>query len=110
MKRAQEGGHDLVVIGSHRRGLVGSLLLGSVSRSVVKGSSVPVLVARRPLPGNVGVVLQPRPVGAERSSPGVSTRAAEPGTSGATVFLWLVAALLLECMVVLWMFDRMVAP
>ena len=110
MKRALEGGHDLVVIGSHRRGLVGSLLLGSVSRGVVKSSSIPVLVARRPLPGNVGVVIQPRPVGAERSSSGVSTRAAEPGTSGATVFLWLVAALLLECMVVLWMFDRMVAP
>ena len=43
---ADEGGNDLIVIGSRGRGRVADALLGSVSRAVVHQSRVPVLVAR----------------------------------------------------------------
>ena len=46
---AEEEGADLVVVGTHRRPVVGRLLLGSVSQYVVQHAGVPVLVAR-PLP------------------------------------------------------------
>jgi nucleotide-binding universal stress UspA family protein len=44
--RVNAAGHDLVVIGSHGRGLVGSLVLGSLSRAIVRRSHVPVVVVQ----------------------------------------------------------------
>ena len=46
LKRVETGEHDLVVIGSRGLGRAGSILLGSVSRAVLAGSPVPVLIAR----------------------------------------------------------------
>jgi nucleotide-binding universal stress UspA family protein len=107
--RALEGGHDLVVVGLRHRGRLLSLLFGSVSRAVVARSPVPVLVAGRPeaegdrRAGAAAVRLRP-----ERPPAAVSMHA-EPAKGAAVVFLWLVAALLLELQLLLWMFNGMYA-
>jgi nucleotide-binding universal stress UspA family protein len=44
LQELETGGHDLLVMGSHGRGTVASTLLGSVARSVLGCSEVPVLV------------------------------------------------------------------
>lgn len=44
---AEEGGYDLIVAGSRGRSPVGELLLGSVSQSVVRRASCPVLVVTK---------------------------------------------------------------
>lgn len=44
---AEEGGYDLIVAGSRGRSPVGELLLGSVSQSVVRQASCPVLVVTK---------------------------------------------------------------
>jgi nucleotide-binding universal stress UspA family protein len=44
---AEEGGYDLIVAGSRGRSAVGELLLGSVSQSVVRRASCPVLVVTK---------------------------------------------------------------
>lgn len=43
---AEETGCDLVVMGTHGRGGIDRLLLGSVAEKVVRGSSIPVLTVR----------------------------------------------------------------
>jgi nucleotide-binding universal stress UspA family protein len=46
LDRVRDGEHDLVVMGSHGRGPMRALLIGSVSRAVVAGSPVPVHITR----------------------------------------------------------------
>ncbi|WP_099256263.1 universal stress protein, partial [Halorubrum persicum] len=43
---AEDNGCDLIVMGTHGRGGIDRLLLGSVAEKVVRGSSVPVLTVR----------------------------------------------------------------
>ncbi|MEO5728820.1 MAG: universal stress protein [Byssovorax sp.] len=46
--QAKELGADLVVVGTHGRGVIGRALLGSVAQSVLHASPVPVLTVRGP--------------------------------------------------------------
>lgn len=46
LRVAEEVSADLVIVGSHDRGAIGQLLLGSVSRVVVRDAHCPVLIAR----------------------------------------------------------------
>lgn len=45
---AEEGGFDLIVMGSHGAGLVRRVLVGSVSHWVLHHATTPVMVVRRP--------------------------------------------------------------
>ncbi len=43
---AQDGGYDLIVMGSHGHGALANLVMGSVANKVVSESKVPVLLVR----------------------------------------------------------------
>lgn len=46
VQEAEEGGYDMIVMGSHGRGAIGGLLLGSVSNRVMHHAPCPVLIVR----------------------------------------------------------------
>jgi nucleotide-binding universal stress UspA family protein len=50
LRVAQEGGYDLVVMGTHGRTGLGRLLMGSVAEKVMRKAPCPVLVAKAPQP------------------------------------------------------------
>jgi universal stress protein A len=62
---ASSEGADLVIVGSHGRGALGRMLLGSVSDQVVRNAPCPVLVARTAQPA------VPSSGAAERETPGI---------------------------------------
>jgi hypothetical protein len=107
--RAEQGGHDLVVIGSRGHGWLASLFLGSVSRDVA---------ARSPVPVRVVSATTEQGRAAEMSSEQREVHAAAPVNGHAkpavmgetTVVLWLVFALLAELELAWWFFGRMYAP
>jgi len=48
VRTAEEGGYDLVVMGTHGHGVFSEIMLGSVAHSVIKRCTRPVLVVRLP--------------------------------------------------------------
>jgi nucleotide-binding universal stress UspA family protein len=71
LRVAEEVGADLVIVGSHDRGRVGRLLLGSVSQEVLHSARCPVMVARTKGYGNVELqkVVEVEGHGPSRESP-----------------------------------------
>jgi len=47
LQEAEDGGYDMIVMGSHGRGALGGFLLGSVSNRVTHHASCPVLIVRQ---------------------------------------------------------------
>jgi nucleotide-binding universal stress UspA family protein len=57
LREAREGDHDLVIVGSRAHGWFRSLIFGSVARTVLRRSPLPVLIAG-PTPGEAPVAEQ----------------------------------------------------
>jgi len=72
---ARELRPDMMVVGSHGRGAVMRLLLGSVSTQLIRLSPVPVLVV--PAPGREALARPPEPPAIEPASPSVGSATAE---------------------------------
>jgi nucleotide-binding universal stress UspA family protein len=53
LRAAQDAHGDMIVIGTHGRGGLTRLLMGSVAEQVVRRASCPVVTVRQPLPENV---------------------------------------------------------
>ncbi len=51
VRYAEEHGVDLIVMGTHGRGLVGHMVMGSVAEKVVRTAPCPVLTVRNPIRG-----------------------------------------------------------
>jgi nucleotide-binding universal stress UspA family protein len=47
LQEAEDGGYDMIVMGSHGRGALGGFLLGSVSNRVTHHANCPVLIVRQ---------------------------------------------------------------
>jgi nucleotide-binding universal stress UspA family protein len=47
LQEAEEGGYEMIVMGSHGRGALGGFLLGSVSNRVIHHAVCPVLIVRQ---------------------------------------------------------------
>ena len=60
---AAETGADLIALGTHARGPIGRLLLGSVTDKVLRGATVPVLVRHRGAPRHAAPVTPPPAAG-----------------------------------------------
>jgi len=52
LRVAGEEGADLIVLGTHGRGALGKLLMGSVAEKVVRGAPCPVLTTNATVPGS----------------------------------------------------------
>jgi nucleotide-binding universal stress UspA family protein len=48
LKHAKESNADMIVMGTHGRGAIAHMLLGSVAEKVVRKASCPVLTVRHP--------------------------------------------------------------
>jgi nucleotide-binding universal stress UspA family protein len=57
VRLAQEHEFDLIVMGTHGRGLVGHMVMGSVAEKVVRTAPCPVLTVRNPVQAGHEVVL-----------------------------------------------------
>jgi nucleotide-binding universal stress UspA family protein len=51
VRYAEDANIDLIVMGTHGRGFVGHMVMGSVAEKVVRTASCPVLTVRTPAPG-----------------------------------------------------------
>jgi nucleotide-binding universal stress UspA family protein len=81
VRHSENEGCDLIVIGTHGRGGIDRLLLGSVAENVIRASSIPVTTV--PVGGYAGRRCSQSPTWTTRSSPSVQTTS-DPGNRTST--------------------------